>query len=177
MHLKINKILFTGLIILTFSSVSSASELKSRYTTIMYGNEDQVRRFNDEVSLGSLSYLLRNRGGITTGDEVKNKVDIIIERVESILEMYPKALQFHIVLFPSDNEVQAIFRKIYGKDVDYIAFYSPRDKTVYVSVKNIELTVLAHEIGHVIIDFYYGTATPQKIHEVLAQYVEEHLKD
>ena len=73
--------------------------------------------------------------------------------------------------------MREIFRKKYGRDVDYIAFYSPRDKTVYVSVSDVELTVLAHEIGHVIIDFYYGMATPQKIHEVLAQYVEEHLKD
>ena len=177
MHVKINKILLTGLIILTFFSVSSAGELKSRYTTIMYNNEDQVRRFNSEVSLGSLSYLMRNRGSVTTGDEVKNKVDVIIERVESILEMYPRDLKFHIVLLPSDNDVQEIFRKKYRRDADYIAFYSPGDKTVYVSVKDIELTVLAHEIGHVIIDFYYGIATPQKLHEVLAQYVEEHLKD
>ena len=177
MHVKIIKTLLTGLMILTFFSVSSASELKSRYTTIMYNSEDQIREFNNEVSLGSLSYLMRNRGSITIGDEVKNKVDVIIERVESILEMYPRELKFRIVLLPSDNEVQAIFRKKYGRDADYIAFYSPGDKTVYISVKDIELTVLAHEIGHVIIDFYYGMATPRKIHEVLAQYVEEHLKD
>jgi len=177
MHVKINKTLLTGLMILTLFSVSSASELKSRYTTITYSNEDQVRRFNNEVSLGSLSYLMRNRGSVTTGDEVKNKVDVIIERVESILEMYPRELKFHIVLLPSDNEVQEIFRKKYRRNADYIAFYSPGDKTVYISVKDIELTVLAHEIGHVIIDFYYGIATPQKLHEVLAQYVEEHLKD
>jgi len=177
MHVKIMKTFLTGLMILTFFSVSSASELKSRYTTITYNNEDQIRKFNNEVSLGSLSYLMRDRGSITTGDEVKNKVDVIIERVESILEMYPRALKFHIVLLPSDDDVQEIFKKKYRRDVDYIAFYSPRDKTVYVSVKDVELTVLAHEIGHVIIDFYYGIATPRKIHEVLAQYVEEHLKD
>jgi hypothetical protein len=177
MQVKIKKIIFTGLIILAFFSVSSAGELKSRYTTIMYSNEAQVRRFNSEVSLGSLSYLMRNRVSITTGDEVKNKVDVVIERVESILEMYPRELKFQIILLSSDNEVQELFRKKYGRNVDYIAFYSPRDKTVYVSVKDIELTVLAHEIGHVIIDFYYGIATPQKLHEVLAQYIEEHLKD
>jgi hypothetical protein len=177
MHVKIHKTLLTGLMILACFSGSSASELRSRYTTIIYNNEDHVRRFNNEVSLGSLSYLLRNRGSVTTGDEIKNKVDVIVERVESILEMYPRELKFHIILLPSDNEVQEIFRKKYGRNVDYIAFYSPRDKTVYVSVQDIELTVLAHEIGHVIIDFYYGIATPRKIHEVLSQYIEEHLKD
>ena len=177
MRAKIKTTLLTGLMLLTCFSVSFASELRSRYATILYSNEDEVRKFNYEVSLGSLSYLLRNRGSITVGDELKNKVDVIIEKVESILEMYPKELKFHIVLLPSNNEVQEIFRKKYGTYVDYIAFYSPRDKTVYVSVEDIELTVLAHEIGHVVIDFYYGVGTPRKIHEVLSQYVEAHLKD
>jgi hypothetical protein len=104
-------------------------------------------------------------------------MDVLIERVETILEMYPKELKFNITLLSSDNEVQDVFRKKYGRTVNYISFYSPRDKTIYVSVKDIELGVLAHEIAHVIIDFYYGMSTPRKIHEVLAQYVENHLKD
>jgi hypothetical protein len=177
MHEKFSKIVLSGLLVLIFSSVSFAYELNSRYATIIYTGDDQIRRFNKEISLGSLSYLLRSKTSVTAEDEVRNKMDVLIERVKAILEMYPKELKFNIALLSSDNEVQDIFRKIYGKRVDYIAFYSPRDKTIYVSVKDIELGVLAHEIAHVIIDFYYGMSTPTKIHEVLAQYVENHLKD
>jgi hypothetical protein len=177
MHENIHKILLSGLLVFIFSSVSFAYELKSRYTTIIYTGDDQIRRFNKEISLGSLSYLLRNKTSVTAEDEVKNKMDVLIERVETILEMYPKELKFNIALLSSDNEVQDVFRKKYGGTVDYIAFYSRRDKTIYASIKDIELGVLAHEIAHVIIDFYYGMSTPTKIHEVLAQYVENHLKD
>jgi hypothetical protein len=91
--------------------------------------------------------------------------------------MFPNEVKFTVSLLSSDDEVQRIYRSKYGKSVDYIAFYSPRDKTVFVSVKDIDTGVLAHEIAHVIIDLFYGIATPAKIHEVLAQYVETHLKD
>jgi hypothetical protein len=173
----LTKMFLSGILLCILSSVSVAYELKSRYTTIIYSGDDQVRRFNKELSLGSLSYLLRNRTSITSADEAANKLDVLIERVETILEMYPRELKFNVVLLSSENEVQDVFRKRYGRNVDYIAFYSPRDKTIYLSVKDIELGVLAHEIGHVIVDFYYGISTPAKIHEVLAQYVETHLKD
>ncbi len=173
----IAKIFLSGIVLCVLSSASAANELKSRYTTIIYSTDDQVRRFNKELSLGSLSYLLRNRTSITSADEAGNKVDVLIERVEAILEMYPRGLKFSVVLLSSENEVQEVFRKKYGRTVDYIAFYSPRDKTIYLSVKDIELGVLAHEMGHVIVDFYYGISTPTKIHEVLAQFVETHLKD
>jgi len=159
------------------SSVSSAYELKTRYTTITYNNEELIRKFNKELSLGRLSYLLKNRDSITIEDEVKNKVDVIIERVETVLEMFPGNLRFTIMLLSSEDEVQAVYKNKYGRSVDFIAFYSPRDKIIYVSVRDVDIGILAHEIAHVIVDFYYGISTPTKIHEVLAQYVETHLKD
>jgi hypothetical protein len=169
-------VLVIGFILLAYS-VAFELELNSRYATVVYGNDTQLRRFNREISLGSLSYLLRDRKSITVNDEVRNKLDVLIERVETVLSMYPKEVRFTFVLLPSDKEVQDVFRKKYGKDVDYISFYSPREKAIYVSVRDVEVGVLAHEIAHLIIDLYYGIGTPEKIHEVLAQYVESHLKD
>lgn len=177
MRLRFSRAIFTVFYILILSSVSSGFELKTQYTTITYKEENQLRRFNKEIHLGSLSYLLRNRGSVTVAEEVGNKMDVIIEKVETILEMFPKELKFNIVLLSSDDEVQSIYRSKYARDVDYIAFYSPRDKAVYISVEDVNLGVLAHEFSHAIIDRYYGIRTPVKIHEVLSQYVEEHLQD
>jgi hypothetical protein len=177
MPMQILKAVLTISLILLSYSAASEHELKSRYATVIYGNDEQLRRFNKEISLGSLSYLLAGRKSITVDDEVRNKLEVLIERVESILSMYPKDVRFSIVLLSSDTDVQAVFRRKYGKDVDYISFYSPGDKTIYASIKDVDEGVMAHEIAHLIIDFYYGIATPEKIHEVLAQYVESHLKD
>ncbi len=177
------KIFFTALVFFIFTfhtnciAVSSGFELKTKYTVIIYDNENILKKFNKEINLGSLSYLLRNKHSFTLEDEVKNKIDVIVERVESILEMFPRALLFSIVLMASDGDVQIMFKNKYGKRVDYIAFYCPKDKTIYLSVRDVSLGVLAHEIAHVIIDHYYDISTPSKIHEILAQYVETHLKD
>jgi len=177
MYLKFSRFLFTGLFFIMSVSPSFGYELKTVYATIMYENEKLLRQFNKEVSLGSLSYLTRNKTSITADDEIKNKLDAVVERIEAVLDMFPRELKFKVVLLPSDTDVQKIYRNKYGKTVDYIAFYSPRDKTVFFSVDDISLDVLAHELTHVILDYYFGVSPPEKIHEVLAQFVEAHLKD
>ncbi len=154
-------------------------ELKTQYATIIYEKEEQLQQFNKRVSLGSLSYLnpKRNKNSITVVDKVKNKLDVIVERVKTILDMFPGDLKFRIMLLPSDANIQKIYRYKYQKSVDYIAFYSPEEKTIFISVNDIKLEVLAHELAHVILDHYFAVSPPVKIHEVLAQFVENHLKD
>ncbi len=167
----------TGFILIASAASAFAAELKTQYAVVRYDKEEQLRKFNKEVSLGSLSYLLRNRKSITSDDEVRNKIDVLVERVESVLDMFPRDLKFRIVLLSTDTEVQRVYKNKYGASVDYISFYSPRDKTVYISVDDIRIGVLAHELAHVILDFYFGVSPPTKIHELLAQFVETHLKD
>jgi len=177
MRLGFSRAILTGLFFIMSASLAFGSELKTQYATITYDNEKLLRQFNKEVSLGGLSYLTRNKTSITADDEIKNKLDAVVERIETILDMFPRELKFKVVLLPSDADVQKIYRTKYGKTVDYIAFYSPRDKTVFFSVDDISLDVLAHELTHVILDYYFGVSPPEKIHEVLAQFVEAHLKD
>jgi hypothetical protein len=169
--------LFSVLFLFLSFSSSFAYEVKTRYAVIAYEAEEHLRKFNKEVSLGSISHLLRNRSGITLADEVSNKLDAIVERVETILDMHPAGLQFRVTLLASDSDVQRTYHQKYGRKTDFIAFYSPREKTVYVSVDDIRLGVLAHELTHVILDHYFGVSPPVKIHEVLAQFVESHLRD
>ncbi|MBI5640011.1 MAG: hypothetical protein HZA17_06255 [Nitrospirae bacterium] len=152
-------------------------ELKTQYATIIYEREELLRKFNKEISLGSLSYLMRHKKSVTADDEIRNKLDVIVERVEAILDMFPGDLKFRIVLLSSESEVQRIYKMRYGTAADYIAFYAPKDKTLYISVDDIRLGVLAHELTHAVLDHYFGVSPPVKVHEVLAQFVETQLKD
>ena len=156
------------------ASVCAASELKTRYVSVVYGSDKYLDEFNDQVSLGSLSYLIHDRNALTAAAETSSKLDAIIERVETILDMYPGGLRFKMVLLPSANDVQKVWKNKYGRSQDYIAFYSPGDNTVYVSVDDVRVGVLAHELTHVILDHYFRVSPPGKIHEVLAQFVEAH---
>lgn len=120
---------------------------------------------------------MRYKKSFTWQDEVRNKIDVIVERVMVVLEMRPRQVKFRIVLLPSDTEIQQLYKAKYNKQVDYIAFYSPKEKTVYISVNDMRTGVLAHELGHMVIDFYYGVAIPVNTQEFLAQFVETHLMD
>ena len=93
------------------------------------------------------------------------------------LEMFPKKLGFSIVIQPDAREVQKDFRRLYGVDVNYIAFYSPSKNRVFYSADNGSLRVVAHEIGHVVVENYFTISPPQRIHEVLAQFAERHVTD
>ncbi len=169
--------ILTGLFLALSVSAANGLEVKTRNASVIYEKEDLLRKFNRNVRLGSLSYAARNRTSITVEDEVRNKVDVILDRVKAVLAMFPGNLNFTIILLQSDTDVQKVYTGKFGKKVDFISFYAPRDKTVYISVDDVRLGVLAHELAHVVIDFYYETPTPVKIHEVLAQFVESHLED
>jgi hypothetical protein len=158
-------------------AVARSAELKTQYTTLVFEKDELLKDFNHAISLGSLNHLLRSRKSITADDEIRNKVDVLIERIQAVLDMRPRELRFRMVLLATDSDVQKVYRSKYNANADFIAFYSLRDKTIYLSVNDIRLGVLAHELAHMIIDHYFGVPPPVKIHEVLAQFVEEHLKD
>ena len=40
-----------------------------------------------------------------------------------------------------------------------------------------KLFTAAHEIGHVVAENYFEVSPPQNIHEVIAQYAEQHITD
>lgn len=156
-----------------------AAELETRFATIIYENQEILHEFNNEVSSGSGLMLFSSRRptSLNIVDEVKNKLDGIVEKVELVLEMFPANLRFVVVLLPSDRDVQRVYLEKYQKKVDYIAFYMRKTKTMYLSVDDVSLTVLAHEIAHVVVDHYFDISPPTKIHEMLAQYASTHIYD
>lgn len=163
---------------LFFAAPVAADEMESRYAKVVYADEALIRSFNEEIVLsGGLFSLGRRPQQLTVQDELRNKLNNLVEKVMAVLEMYPKRLHFTLVLLPNSGEVQRVYRENFGKEVNYIAFYSPKQKTMYLSVRDVELRVIAHEIGHVVVDHYFDVPPPVKIHEVLAQFAETHISD
>ncbi len=155
-----------------------AKEAKSRYATLQYSSQELLTEFNDEIKLGrNLSAFLRKTNIVTVEDEVLAKIDTIIEKAETILEMFPDQLHMKIVLLKEASDVARVFKEKYGKNVNYVAFYSLSEDTIYISVDDVTLAVLAHEIGHAIIDHYFKVRPPYNVHELMAQFVEKRIDD
>lgn len=169
----------TAVCCLLFSPLPlSAKEAKSRYITLVYSSQQQLDDFNDNVDLGrKLGQFARKKNVVTVEDEVLAKLDTIMEKAESVLDMFPNDLAIKIVLLDSIDEVAQVYKQKYGKNVDHIAYYSLSEDTIYVSVDDARLHVIAHEMGHAIVDHYFDVRPPYNIHELMAQFTEKHITD
>lgn len=71
-------------------TISSAlcEELKTRYATVRYDDINLLQKFNDEIYLGrQLNMQLRQQKAFTMQDELHNKLNLIVEKVETVLDM------------------------------------------------------------------------------------------
>lgn len=166
------------LLVALFCPLSASAQYKSRYVTLKYSNGELLREFNSELVLTrKLRYYLDKKSTFTIEDEVLAKLDIIIEKAETVLDMFPNDLRITVVPLSSSREVAAVYRQKYGKNVNHIAYYSLKENTIYISVSDTSLKVIAHEIGHAIVDHYFDVRPPYNMHELMAQFTEQHIDD
>ena len=153
-------------------------EVSSRYATLSYANTDLLNDFNSELRLNrTLGYYVSKKNVVTVEDEVLAKIDTVVEKAEIVLDMFPKNLHLRIVLEEDSGDVGDTFKLKYGKKINHIAFYSLSEDTIYISVEDTKLQVLAHEIGHAIVDHFFDVRPPYNIHELMAQFTEKHITD
>lgn len=164
--------------IILFIFVHSPLQGKSRFVTIQCSDTEVLKKFNNNLELGrNLASMIKRKDIITVEDEVYAKVDLIVEKVEVVLDMFPNDIQFNLVILPSRQKVAEHYKKTYGKTGDYIAYYSISQKTIYISAGDVNLRVLAHEIGHMVVDHFFQVRPPYNIHELMAQFAEKHVTD
>lgn len=155
-----------------------AQEQESRYATLSYSDKSVLREFNDNLRLNrKLNYSKRKKNVTTVADDVLAKTDIIIEKVQVVLDMFPNKYHIRLVVLPDSSDVAAVYKKHYGKRVNHIAYYSLSEKTIYISADDANLRVLAHEIGHSVVDHFFKVRPPYNIHELMAQFAEKHVTD
>ena len=106
-------------------------------------------------------------------------LDEIVERVENALDMWPDNLRISLLLRDKAKWVQDIYKQRYGKESDYKAFISLGRLEIVLSIADTSIQVLAHEIGHAVVERFFGKEKrpPYHIHELLAQYAEKHFND
>ncbi len=164
--------------LLWFPASVHAFEIQSRYATITYASQNALREFNKSLYLsGNLKSQAQKQGVENIEDDVKAKINVIVEKAMSVMDMFPPNLKFSIVIHPDTTGVKTDFKRLYNVDVNYIAFYSPGQNTIFFSANKATIRVVAHEIGHVIAENYFAISPPPRIHEVLAQYAEKHITD
>ncbi len=172
--------LITGLIITSLTvlspRVAAGSDwqvLQSNCCTIKYLDEAHLRTFTLRIG----GFRFTSKGLDDNPDNIKTKVDEVMGKVQAILDMYPDDMAISIALYVDHLSIGRKFREFSETGTIPIAFYANKSQTIYVDISSVTDGVLAHEMAHAVINFYFVTPPPAKMQEILAQYVDLHLWD
>lgn len=150
--------------------------------TIFVDKDIDLRKLVRRIDVGFAKYdpiekkLFYNKG-ISDKEKLANRIDIIVRKNKKTLEMHPHAFHINIRVYENDKDLRNAYEDIFRERKDHKAFYIHKFRTIYISLTNVSGAVLAHEIGHAIVDNYFAILPPHKIRELLACYCDVHLKD
>lgn len=155
--------------------------IETKYTVIHYQSFEDLKKFNYKVKYGqeqwSLKRLFSGSGPNDLVDGIITKVDVLFERVQEILDMRKKMKKVTINVYRDKEQLHDAYSKIYKGPCRIRAWYRYGNNTVYVHVNDLHEGMLAHELAHSIIDHYLLVRPPAATAEILARYVDSHLKE
>lgn len=146
----------------------------TRYADIFYAKAQELHSFTRNIGSG-IRFLTESpeRNPLLA----RNRVDRIVDLVARLLDMRPEGLHFKIELYRTQGELDRIYHGHGMMGSAPPAFYVHATRTIAVEFETVTDRILAHEIAHAVICFYFGTPPPARTQEVLAQYVDKHLGD
>jgi hypothetical protein len=182
-HKEIGIILCAALLIVLLAPVSATAgslrHYRGTYTEIYYTKDSDLRTLDRRVSIRWLKIGSKPAGieEMSLPGIVTKKFDVIRMNVERILDMYPRGSLVVFNVLSYQKEVEDILWQKFGNRNSYIAFYSRRDKNIYLAAEKADTKIVAHELAHAVVDLKLGSAVPETVHEILAKYVDAHLYD
>ncbi|HAJ56740.1 MAG TPA: hypothetical protein DCL35_03095 [Candidatus Omnitrophica bacterium] len=113
----------------------------------------------------------------TAEEKMAFRVNLILEKVKEILGMYPASMNFKIKIFKDQVSVTDAYRGITGRNDKVKAFYVHKLRTIFTSEQGVTDSVLAHEMGHLLQNYYFVAPPSAKISELLSIYVDTNLEE
>ena len=155
-------------------------ELETRYTIIRYKSADTLERFHKSIHYGHGWWAATSSFALLTDDENKKiatmKTDAIFERVQEILDMRKQFKKVIINLYIDKKAMETAYVMLYKQDCRFRAWYEYKTNTISLNIKDCHEGMLAHELAHSIIDHFLQIRPPANTAEILARYVDTHLK-
>jgi hypothetical protein len=161
-----------------FSETDGWQRVDSRYCTIWLEPSLNVSKVERKIG----TWRVRPRFETESGDDspegkLAAKCDTLFRKAEEILDMYPPGIHVTIRIAREREEVDLAHASRYGYRTEAVAIYVFENNTIYASIEELSESVLVHEMGHCIIDHFFQMRPPRKVEEMLAMYVDEHLRD
>jgi len=155
------------------------ARIDGRICIVEYEQGVDLSKLERKLDLVSVNVggLRRNLIGLSTPARLVEKVESIAQKVKQILDMHPIGYEVQLKVFKDRRALQEHYGSIFGQRKNIVSFYVYKHNTIYISQSDISENVLAHELAHSVIDHYFIVLPPENIAEMLAIYVDTHLKD
>jgi len=164
-----------------YSQEEKRGAFSSKFCTVFYEDGVDLKKVNRRLNLGFSNFYSmrghREKAGFLTEDILSDKLDAIFKRAEEILDMYPARVNVTINIYNNQEELNKIYEEFFGEPNTAISFYIYKTNTIYTIESRLNENILSHEMAHCIIDHYFVVLPPRKIQEMLAVYVDVHLKE
>ncbi len=181
MKRKVSAIIFSVLI-LACARFSSAQEegsliVEGKYFSLYAARSLNLSRVLTKVNF---NYLLHDDsfGGKTAdaSSMLASTLDALYSEVSDILDIHMYTFHGSIRIVADKDALNAFFRQSYGVDFRDPSVYVHEKNTIYISLADLTIGMLGHEIAHAIMSHYFVVPPPTKVQEVLAGYVEYNLR-
>ena len=166
---------------IVYSQEEDRGIFSSKFCTIFYENDVDLKKVNRRVNLGFSNFYSprshKEASGISLEDMISDKLDAIFNKAEDILDMYPAKIHVAINIYKKQEDLDKVYDGFFNEQNKSVSFYIYKTNTIYTIESQLNENILAHEMAHCIIDHYFVILPPRKIQEMLAVYVDVHLKD
>jgi hypothetical protein len=191
-HVLINRFLVSALLCLFVffpcgvangapSSDIDWQTIETKHAIVHYQSQDDLNEFNKKIRYrgrhSRLSGFFSSSGSNDLEETVSKKVDALFERAQQILDMRKKIDKVTINIYHNKEELHKTYERIYRKPCRIRAWYEYRFHTIFICLDDIYDGMLAHEMAHGIIDHYLKVRPPSATAEILARYVDSHLRE
>ena len=176
---------------LAFPAPASAKDRRpakiynSKRVIVYYDHEKQLQELRKKIKPKSIT---RSLNRLFSGGESGAKqnlglfLDILFQRVQTILEMPLPKQKVSIWIHPGLEELARFFKTRYGGPTDKQtsmgasvsgpAFYVKKTNTIHLQVENMRIGILAHEMAHAITENYFIIKPPARVAEIMSQHVD-----
>lgn len=155
---------------------AQAGTYSSRFASIHYQDPGQLDLLARKIHPNPLTVSLNQifMGSHRSIDEVKagRYVDQLFQRVQAVLDMPKHDMKIQIRLYRDQGDLSGVFEGITSRHTQVPAFYWKETNAIYLNLEKISAGILAHEMAHAVIAHYFIISPPEKISELLCQYVE-----
>nr|MBU1328619.1 hypothetical protein [Candidatus Omnitrophota bacterium] len=164
-----------------YSQEENRSVFSSKFCTVFYDNDVDLKKMNRRIRLGFSNFYSPRKYGESSGlsmeDILSDKLDAIFNKAEEILDMYPAKIHVAINVYKTQKDLDKVYEEFFNEPNKAISFYIYKTNTIYTIETQLNENILSHEMAHCIIDHYFVILPPRKVQEMLAVYVDVHLKD